>query len=75
MQHSVIPSDKLRFALTCRYVRPELVDASQHWKGDHTAELGAVYDGDEAFAYDAATPALEAADDFVMVDLPVSGEI
>lgn len=56
-------------------MRPKLVDASQHWKGDHTAELGAVYDGDEAFAYDAATPALEAADDFVMVDLPVSGEI
>lgn len=69
MQHSVIPSDKLRFALTCRFVRPELVDASQHWKGDHVVEPGMAYDGDEVSAAVSG-----GVDDFVMVDAPAVGE-
>lgn len=71
----MIPSGKLRFALTCRYVRPELVDAAQHWKGDYSTdqEVITAYDGDEIAAMDAAEAA-EAApqspEDWTMVDAP-----
>ena len=27
----------MRFALTCRYVKPELVDPAHHWKGVYNA--------------------------------------
>lgn len=68
-QHSVIPSGKLRFALTCRYVRPELVDPAQHWKGDYTAPPGSVYDGDEAAATQPSPASTGATlDDWTMVE-------
>ena len=50
LQHQVLPDDKLRFALTCRYIKPKEVPASEHWKGDYDANIVAEYDGDlEAF--------------------------
>ena len=46
-QHAVTPSGKLRFALTCRYVKPELVSTDQHWKGDYLDDPADHYHGDE----------------------------
>lgn len=46
-EHAVHPSGKLRFALTCRYVDPGLVDRNQHWKGDYVDDPDYQYDGDE----------------------------
>ncbi|KAK2739436.1 hypothetical protein FQN57_006565 [Myotisia sp. PD_48] len=46
-EHSVIPSGRLRFALTARYVKPDQVPASEHWKGDLTPDPELEYDGDE----------------------------
>lgn len=33
-QHQVVPQDKLRFALTARFVKPENIPESERWKGD-----------------------------------------
>ncbi|OAL69864.1 hypothetical protein A7D00_5903 [Trichophyton violaceum] len=46
-EHSVIPSGRLRFALTARYVMPDQVPASEHWKGDYDPIPEFEYDGDE----------------------------
>ncbi|KAK2809772.1 hypothetical protein FQN49_008589 [Arthroderma sp. PD_2] len=46
-EHSVIPSGRLRFALTARYVMPDQVEASEHWKGDYDPIPEFEYDGDE----------------------------
>ncbi len=49
-QHAVKPQGKLRFALTCRYVRPELM-ANDAERRD--AEIkGTLPDGHEAYTYD-----------------------
>ncbi|MCJ1470214.1 hypothetical protein MMC07_008859 [Pseudocyphellaria aurata] len=32
-EHQVVPLDKLRFALTARFVNPENIPESEHWKG------------------------------------------
>lgn len=46
-QHQVVPSGKLRYAMTARYVKPELVDPAEHWRGDFTLpEGGTAYNGD-----------------------------
>ena len=47
-QHAVIPQGKLRFALTCRYVKPGDIPADQHWKGDYRDDPSYHYDGDDA---------------------------
>ncbi|KAI9788744.1 MAG: hypothetical protein M1816_006601 [Peltula sp. TS41687] len=45
-EHSVHNSGKLRFALTCRYIRPELIEEDQHYKGDYVCNDDYQYDGD-----------------------------
>ncbi|EFR00651.1 hypothetical protein MGYG_03658 [Nannizzia gypsea CBS 118893] len=47
-EHSVIPSSRLRFALTARYVMPDQVPESEHWKGDYDPIPEFEYDGDES---------------------------
>ena len=42
----MIPENKLRFALTGRYIRPELSEPENHWKGDYTPDPVLVYNGD-----------------------------
>ncbi|MCJ1400048.1 hypothetical protein MMC11_003251 [Xylographa trunciseda] len=49
-EHQVAPSGKMRFALTCRFVKPELVDPAHHWKGVYSPPVA---------AEDAQIPALE----------------
>ncbi|KAK2766113.1 hypothetical protein FQN54_007628 [Arachnomyces sp. PD_36] len=46
-EHSVVPDQNLRFALTSRYVIPSQVDQSEHWKGDFSLGPDQEYDGDE----------------------------
>ncbi|KAK2774206.1 hypothetical protein FQN53_003714 [Emmonsiellopsis sp. PD_33] len=46
-EHSVVPDGKLRFAMTARYVRPDQVDQSEHWKGELVPNPAFEYDGDE----------------------------
>ncbi|EAS30635.2 uncharacterized protein CIMG_11674 [Coccidioides immitis RS] len=46
-EHSVTPNGDLRFALTARYVMPELVEPEHHWKGNLEPGLDYKYDGDE----------------------------
>lgn len=41
-----MPDGKLRFALTARYIRPELIDPENHWKGNYTPDPTLVYNGD-----------------------------
>lgn len=49
-QHAVTPQGKLRFALTCRYVRPELMANDQERQ---QAEIkGRLPSGHEAYEYD-----------------------
>ncbi|KAI9802588.1 MAG: hypothetical protein M1833_001662 [Piccolia ochrophora] len=48
-EHAVIPSG-FRFALTCRYVNPELIPEEQRSKGNFVTSTDDVYDGDEAEA-------------------------
>ena len=50
-QHCVIPRGNLRYAMTCRFIKPELIDASQHWKGLIPGNL-TEYDGDAAIGHD-----------------------
>ena len=40
------PSGKLRFALTCRYIKPEMVAPELHWKADYDHNVGHKYYGD-----------------------------
>ena len=50
VQHAVTPQGRLRFALTCRYVRPELMANDEERQ---QAEIkGKLPDGHEAYAYD-----------------------
>lgn len=42
----VVPTDKLRFGLTCRYVKPEMVPEDMRSLGDFTLDPTNVYDGD-----------------------------
>lgn len=45
-EHSVVPKGKLRYGLTCRYVKPENIPEAERWKGRFA--IGAeedVYDG------------------------------
>lgn len=41
------PDGDVRFAITARYIKPELVPESEHWKGDFTEDPAHAYDGDE----------------------------
>ncbi|KZF22959.1 hypothetical protein L228DRAFT_283021 [Xylona heveae TC161] len=43
-EHSVIPEGRLRFALTCRHVKPELIAEDRRWKGEFVRQP---YNGDE----------------------------
>ena len=54
-EHEVIPSDKLRFALTCRHIQPEKLDAEHRHKGD--------FDDHPSLAYKADEPLPELMDD------------
>lgn len=38
------PKGKLRFGLTCRFVKPENIAVGERWKGEFGAGVG--YDGD-----------------------------
>ena len=42
------PKDKFRYALTGRFIKPENIDGSEHWKGEFTIAPDKVYDGDLA---------------------------
>ena len=42
----MVPLDKMRFALTCRHIRPEKIDPSLHHMGDYDASLLEDYHGD-----------------------------
>ena len=42
----VTPTDKLRFGLTCRYVKPEMVPEDMRSLGDFTLDPADPYDGD-----------------------------
>ncbi|EEH17663.2 hypothetical protein PABG_00226 [Paracoccidioides brasiliensis Pb03] len=46
-EHAVVPEGKLRFAMTARYVKPDQVDPSEHWKGDFVPNPEFDYAGDE----------------------------
>jgi hypothetical protein len=49
-QHAVTPQGKLRFALTCRYIRPELMANDEERR---QAEIkGKLSSGHEAYEYD-----------------------
>lgn len=37
---------KMRFALTCRFIKPEMLDAAELWKGEYDPQLAAEYNGD-----------------------------
>lgn len=55
-QHEVVPKGKLRFALTSRYIIPDMVDKSEHWKGEFELDPSEVYDGDVSLTLDAKSP-------------------
>lgn len=42
----VSPTDKLRFGLTCRYVKPEMVPEDMRTLGDFNLDSANAYDGD-----------------------------
>ncbi|CAG7969934.1 unnamed protein product [Penicillium salamii] len=44
-EHSVTPENKLRFALTARYVKPDHVNAKEIQKGEFTLTPDQIYDG------------------------------
>jgi hypothetical protein len=44
-EHTVVSEDKLRFALTARYVKPDQVPEEEHHKGEFELEPHQVYDG------------------------------
>ncbi|KAI2740369.1 hypothetical protein DTO013E5_5410 [Penicillium roqueforti] len=44
-EHSVVPENKLRFALTARYVKPDQVDAREIQKGQFSLTPDQIYDG------------------------------
>ncbi|KAJ6002126.1 hypothetical protein N7522_007353 [Penicillium canescens] len=44
-EHAVAPENKLRFALTARYVKPEHVDAREYKKGEFYLTPEQIYDG------------------------------
>ncbi|KAJ5177083.1 uncharacterized protein N7482_002960 [Penicillium canariense] len=44
-EHSVIPEQRLRFALTSRYIVPELIPPEQHWKGEFELRGDQIYNG------------------------------
>ena len=44
----VAPTDKLRFGLTCRFVKPEFVPEGMRTLGDLTVDPAKAYDGDLA---------------------------
>ena len=44
----VAPTDKLRFGLTCRFVKPEFVPEGMRSMGDLTLDPAQAYDGDLA---------------------------
>ena len=45
-KHMVTPTDKLRFGLTCRYVKPGMVPEEMRNMGDLELDPAAAYDGD-----------------------------
>lgn len=45
-EHMVTPTDKMRFGLTCRYVKPEMVPEDMRSLGDFTLDPADAYDGD-----------------------------
>ena len=44
----VAPTDKLRFGLTCRFVKPQCVPEDMRTLGDLTVDPAKAYDGDLA---------------------------
>ena len=59
IKHSIVPEEKLRFALTGRYIRPELIDPANHWKGDYTPNPAFIYNGDLPLASEDQSVALD----------------
>ena len=45
-QHTIIPDGKLRYAMTCRYVKPENIKKEDHWKAEFHIDAKDMYDGD-----------------------------
>ena len=48
LQHSVVPQGQVRFGLTCRYIKPDLVDKSEHWKAIYDSSVVTAYQGYES---------------------------
>lgn len=44
-KHAVVPEDKLRFALTARYIKPEYIDDKDRHKGIFRLTPEQIYDG------------------------------
>lgn len=44
-QHAVTPKGKLRYGLTCRYVKPGNIPLAERWKGDFGIRAEDAYDG------------------------------
>ena len=44
-QHQVVPQGKLRFALRTRYVEPNNIPETEHWKGNFDTDFVNGYDG------------------------------
>lgn len=45
-EHAIIPDGKLRYAMTCRYVKPENIPEEDHWKAKFHIDAADMYDGD-----------------------------
>lgn len=45
-EHAIIPEGKLRYAMTCRYVKPENIPKEDHWKAVYHIDAADMYDGD-----------------------------
>lgn len=41
-----MPTHELRFGLTCRYIKPEMIPVDQHSKADIDLDPAKAYDGD-----------------------------
>ena len=75
MQHAVKPTGDLRFALTCRYVKPEKVKPEFHYKGDYDEAAFEQYSGDTIRKDDAVEVSPKQEDTVAMAcsdDVPIA---
>ena len=73
-QHSVVPSGRMRFALTSRFIKPELVEPSEHWKANFNRTLATPYYGDGVEA-SVEEPKVSKDSQVTDVDIPGSSEL